>query len=201
MKKIGRGWQYTVYDKGNGRVLKVYNNRFSSYFKMLQNCFPYTKNPIWAFPKYYNYCKQHAYDSLVKIKQMTLDLSFFGNPYIHEGSLTYEQDKVIPLRGYFRKATFEEGKAVVDKFIEFNKFLVQHSVIDKSFNLGANFGLTSKGNVILADIGELLFDRQRIKKQIEMRVWAKGYVLNKLPSKLNDYFIKEMDKHILPLVK
>lgn len=198
MKKLGRGWQYTVYDKGDGRVLKIYNNRFFSYLRMLQNCFPYTEAPIWAFPRYYDNCKRQAYESLKEIKKTTLNFSLFGNPLIYEDNLTYEQDRIIPLRAYFRTATFEESKLVVDKFIELNKLLLQHPFVDKSFNLGANFGITAEGRVVLADIGELFFEKEKVKKQIKMRIWAKWYVLNKLPPKLNAYFIEQMDRHILP---
>ena len=64
MRLLGQGWQYTVYDLGNGRVLKQYNTKFAAYCVMLKACFPFTKNPLWELPKYYRGCKQTALDSI-----------------------------------------------------------------------------------------------------------------------------------------
>jgi len=201
MKKIGRGWQYTVYDIGKGRVLKQYNSRFVSYLRMLHDLFPYTESPFWVFPRYYNNCRRHAQDSLRWVSTSTMDLRLFGNPLIYQDGLTYEQDRVVSLRRAIKQKTLEQQKELVDIFVAFNKKIINHGVIDKSFNFCSNFGISEQGEMVLADIGELLTTSAQIKQQIKLRVWAKWYVLNKLPRNLNTYFIEQMDQHILPLAE
>ena len=201
MKKIGRGWQYTVYDIGNGRVLKKYNSRTTSYLRMLHDLFPYTESPIWVFSRYYNNCKRHAQDSLRWMSSCKVDQQLFGNPVIYQDGLTYEQDKVNSLRRAVKQRSFEQQKELVDSFVRFNRELISQGVIDKSFNFCSNFGINERGEIVLTDIGELLVTPVRIREQIKMRVWAKWYVLNKLPKKLNTYFIEQMDAYILPLAE
>ena len=111
MKFIGRGWQYTVYDIGNCRVLKIYNTRLQGYLIMLRQCFPYVGYPIWKIPSYYRGCKKTAFDSIKKIKDTKIPLSYFGNPTILN-DYDYEQDKVVPLSIYFKKLNLEEGRQV-----------------------------------------------------------------------------------------
>jgi hypothetical protein len=198
MKKLGQGWQYTVYDLGNDRVFKKRNSKFTAYLKMLKNCYPYKKDPISMFPKYYKWGTQEALDSIKKIQTLSLDPNIFGNPIFHENGIDYEQDKVIPLHTYFENNPTEEGFRVIDKFIKFNKMLIENNLIDKSFNIGANFGLNKQGEIVLSDIGELWSNPENIKKQIEKRVWSYDYILRYLPSeKLREYFISKMDQIFL----
>ena len=146
MKFIGRGWQYTVYDLGNGRVLKKYNTHFQAYWVMLRQNFPYIGYPIWKFPSYYRGCRNTALGSIKKIKDTKLDLALFGNPKILN-ELDYEQDKVTPLHEHFDGISLENGKAVIDKFVKFNLFLMENHLIDKSFLVGKNYAINSNGEI------------------------------------------------------
>jgi hypothetical protein len=197
MKILGRGWQYTAYDLENGRVLKRRNSKMTAYIEMLKSCFPYTKNPIWKFTDYYKAGTNEAKSSLNKILVSNLDKKLFGNPLILENGIDYEQDKIMPIRTYFRNNNNEENRKVVDAFIEFNKLLIQNNLIDKSFAIAKNFGLNEMGEIVLCDIGELWSSPENIREQIEKKVWRYGYVLKTLPNKeLREYFVDQMNTEI-----
>lgn len=196
MKFIGRGWQYTVYDAGNERVLKRYNTKLQAYSIMLRQCFPYIRNPLWKIPGYHRGCRNTAIDSLRKIRDTRLDLSIFGNPKIL-GELDYEQDKVIPLQEYFEGLNIEEGKHLIGEFIKFNDMLVKNRLIDKSFLIGKNYGMNADGDIILTDIGELFSDEARIRDQIAKKPWDIAYVTSTIPKRFREYFVQEMNKHFI----
>ncbi len=193
IKKIGKGWQYTVYDIGDNRVRKVFNTKMQSYLIMFTSCFPYIKNPIWKFPKYYRSVKNKAQNSIQFIRQSNFDMSLCAHPlFINE--LNYEQDKVISLKDFFQNNSLENGKKIIDKFIQFNKKLLSYNVSEESFNC-RNFGIDARGNIVLMDIGELVIDEENIKKQLKEHPWHYSYVIKTIPKKLRIYFLEEMDKH------
>ena len=96
MKTLGRGWQYTVYDLKNRRVLKRLNSPFATYSVMLRDSFPYIHHPLWNMPRLYEDAKKAAISSIQKIKHNTLEPWMLANPAVLSDS-SYEQDKVIPL--------------------------------------------------------------------------------------------------------
>ncbi len=194
MKKIGQGWQYSVYDLENGRVYKRKNSRWEAYKVMWRSTLPFP--PIWKFAKFYDSVGNEARDSLKKIEETSLDAGLFANSKILSNGIDYEQDKIIPIQDYFQSHSIEEGKVVIDKFIVFVKFLMAHNMVDKSFAIGKNFGLNSNGEVVLCDIGEIWSDPENIQKLIMEKIWSKHYVVKIFPNNhLKDYFLQEMDKH------
>lgn len=195
MKLLGRGWQYSVYDLGNGRVLKRYNTRSQAYWVMLKQNFPYISYPIWKFKDYHAGCKNTALDSIKKIQQTTMRLELFGNPKILN-ELDYEQDKVVPLSDYFKSISLEQGKKTIDRFIDFNLLLIKNRLMDKSFLIGKNYGIDAHGNIILTDIGELYSSAERIKQQIEKKPWDIYYVTSTIPKKFREYFVEHMNRRI-----
>lgn len=196
MKKIGRGWQYTTYDLDNGRVFKRYNTWLEAYTVMLKDSILHLRPPVINFSHYYIEGRDLALRSLAEISKRPLELWMFGNPRI-VGKYEYEQDYVEPLASCMKSATTENGMRIVEKFITFTKLLLEHSLIERNFNVGDNFGLNHNGDVILIDIGEILFVQSEIKVQLAKRVWAASDVLSRIPSHLREYFIKQMDKAFL----
>lgn len=192
MKIIGRGWQYTTYDVGNGRVFKKYNSLPVAYIIMLRDCFPYKRNKLWKLPGYYKGCKETARDSMNKISNTKVEKWMLGNPKVLN-ELDYEQDKVIPIHQYFKEVNIAKGKQVIDQFVEFNKLLVGCSFIDKSFNITKNFAIDKNERIILLDLGELFSSEDGIKKQIERKMWQLPYVVNPIPAPLKSYFLESMD--------
>ncbi len=195
MKYLGRGWQYTVYDLGNGKVLKKYNTRLQAYSIMFRQTFPWTRHPIWKLPKYYRGCRNTALDSIKKIKETKMDTALFGNPKVLN-QLDYEQDKAIPLHVYFKKLSLDEGKKKIDEFISLNQKFIKNRLIDKSFLIGKNYGINSKGEIILIDIGELYSSDESIKRQIGLKPWDIYYVTSTIPKRFRSYFVEEMNKNI-----
>lgn len=192
MKKIGRGWQYTTYDLGNGRVLKKYNSRFIAYLYIFKQIFLVESHKIFKIPAYYRGCKETAVDSIKKITSMKPNLSMLGNPKF-VGGLDYEQDKLKPLHDYFVEVSVEKGKRAIDAFVDFNKTLIKQRLIDKSFNIAKNFALDAHGRIILMDLGELYSSPVSIEARRRNRAWAERYVVEALPEALRDYFLEKMD--------
>ena len=195
MKYLGRGWQYTVYDLGNGRVSKKYNTKFQAYSIMLRQTFPSFRYPFWKIPRYHRGCRDTALDSIKKIKETKIDMALFGYPKVLN-ELDYEQDKAIPLHVYFKTLSLDEGKKRIDQFINLNQKLIKSRLIDKSFLIGKNYGLNSKGEIILIDIGELYSSDEAIKRQIARKPWDIYYVTSTIPKKFRSYFVEEMNKNI-----
>lgn len=193
MKLLGRGWQYSVYDLENGRVIKKMNSRFLAYLQMLKGCFPYTKLGINQFPKMFQASVNMATNSIRSLKKISFDKKLLGNPKFFENSLEYEQDKIIPVEDYLKTISVEEGKKAIDEFYNFNINLISLGFIDKSFAIAKNFGIDHQGKIILSDLGELYFSPE-LRNQIQKRPWAANYVIKPLPKNLRNYFVEKMDR-------
>lgn len=201
MKKLGAGWQYTVYDLGNGRVLKKYNTWLMSLRIIVRDLLPRLLDSelflseLQKFPKipqYISSLRIKALASIEALNRLSLPQAWFANPRFLDG-LDYEQDRVTPLHLLFEQQPIEVSKHAIDQFIVFNQRLLAHGVADKFFNCPYNFGLNAEGDVVLMDIGELITDIERIRQQIESRCWAVGYPSKFIHNKeLRAYFNEQM---------
>jgi len=195
MEKIGEGWQYRVYDLENGRVFKKFHSIIGLYWIILKETYPFKGDSIWEVPSFAKSSIKKARHSFEILKKGTLPLEWLGNPRFLD-KLDYEQDKAQPLHKVFEKSSTAELKMLIDKFIIFNKKLLEKGVIDKSFNITKNFGLNKKSEIILIDIGELFDDPQRIKQQFKDRAWDRNYVSGRIKNiEAQKYFIEQMDKN------
>jgi len=195
MKKIGEGWQYSVYDLGNGRVLKRFHSFFRSYWVILKTIFPFKDDSIMMIPDFSRSMKSKALISFEILRRRNIPSNWLGNPeFINE--LDFEQDKAKPLHDVFTNSDTAMIKQIIDKFVVFNKQLLERGVIDKSFNITKNYGLNEKGEIVLIDIGELFDDPDQIKQQCTSRAWDKNYVAGCIENKeARKYFVQEMDNH------
>ncbi len=195
MKKLGEGWQYTAYDLGNGRVLKEFHSLPKTYWVILKDILYFRADSLAKLPSYARNSKIKATASLRILQENRIPANWIGNPKF-VGGLDYEQDKAQPLHDVFEDADTASSKSVIDKFIIFNKQLLELGIIDKSFNITKNYGLDGGREIIMIDIGELFDDPVRIKKQITDRAWDRNYVSGCIKDKeAREYFIKEMDKN------
>lgn len=195
MKKIGEGWQYTVYDLENSRVYKKYNSWVRSCWIIIKDCFPHRLEVIWRIPKYIPSLKLKAFHSFELLKKKDLPPSWFGNPTFLN-ALDYEQDKLVPLHVAFKRLTKDESKKKIDAFIAFAQKLLEYGIVDKFFNIAKNFGINNDGQIILTDIGELVDDPVKIAKLQSERIWAVDYKSRSIEDKeLREYFISKMDRH------
>ncbi|MFA6295397.1 MAG: hypothetical protein WC666_03160 [Candidatus Paceibacterota bacterium] len=195
MKKIGEGWQYSVYDLGNGRVLKKFHSFFRSYWVILKTIFPFKDDSLTMVPDFSRSMKRKALVSFEILKRKNIPSEWLGNPkFINE--LDFEQDKAKPLHEVFENSDTEKIKQIIDKFVVFNSQLLEKGVIDKSFNITKNYGLNEKGEIVLIDIGELFDDLNLIKRQCIDRAWDKNYVAGCIGNEeARKYFVQEMDKN------
>lgn len=78
MKKIGEGWQYSVYDLGNGKVLKKFHSTLRSYWVIFKTIFPFKDDPIWMIPKFSRSMKKTHFDHLKSFKKKIYQWSGWG---------------------------------------------------------------------------------------------------------------------------
>lgn len=192
MKKIGEGWQYSVYDMDNGRVLKKFHAPVKIHWVIFKSLCYSRIHHVYKVFKYSNRMKKQARESLLFIFKKDINLNFFGNPKQIKG-IDYEQDKVVPLSKHIQKLDIEDQKKLIDEFVSFNKKLIKNGFVDKNFNFGKNFGIDAMGKIVLIDLGEIIIGRDKIKKQIEKRTWSHKYVMETIPKQVADYFIQKMD--------
>ncbi len=197
MKKIGQGWQYSVYDLGNGRVLKKFHSWPKAYWVIFKNIFPFKEDSMFEISSFIKDMKRKMDHSLKVMSKIDIPQEYLANPNFLN-KYDFEQDKVKPLHDIFDAINAEEGKKIISDFIEFNKKLFNLGFIDKSFNITKNYGLNDNGEIVLIDIGELFDDQEKIKKQLNDKCWEKHYVVDGIKSKeLREYFINEMNKNFL----
>lgn len=195
MKKIGQGWQYTVYDLENGKVLKKFHSWIRAYFVIFREIFPFDNDSFFEIPSFIKDVKRKADESFEILKRVDAPQEWLANPkFINK--YDFEQDKVIPLHDVFDNLDTDEIKKIIDQFIELNKKLMSLGFIDKSFNIIRNYGLNNNGEVVLIDIGELFDKKELIDKQIKNRAWDKSYVSGRIKNReAQEYFINEMNKN------
>ncbi len=195
MKQIGQGWQYTVYDLGNGRVLKKFHSWLRSYLVILKDIFPFKNDSLSDIPGFIRDMKSKLDNSLRILRRTDIPQQWFANPHFIS-PYDFEQDKVVPLHEAFRTADSTRQKAIIDQFMHFNVRLLEHGIIDKSFNITKNYGLDKKGEIALIDIGELYDDPVKIAEQIRNRIWRKDYIAGCIGDPdTRAYFIEQMEKH------
>lgn len=193
---VGKAWQYTVYDLRNGRVYKKFNS-YDESFKIILRDWWFV---FWKTPSLVKEMKDSAIKSLDFLEnflgQHPEYKALFGN-FERIGELDIEQDKVVPLKIYFKNHLTEENKIFIDKFVELCRIFFKFGFMDKALKVGENFGINKDGQVILMDIGEIWFDKDSVKKQIKNRVWTSWWWMRCVPRELREYYIREMDKVFL----
>lgn len=171
MYKIGGGWQYNVYDLGNGRVRKVEK----TFFQKL--C---TEPTLYGFFRYLwiNAVSIRDLDRVIKhsVENLrnnlaTVDPALIGNP-LFIGDHTYEQDKVISF-GDMIKMSHDKAsqRKLVESYMRNIIFCWQYGFSDMTFNFLSNNGVNSKGEVILIDLGELEWDKENVREFIRNKKW------------------------------
>ena len=195
MKKIGQGWQYTVYDLENGKVLKKFHPKVKAYFIILKEIFPFKNDSFFKISSFVKSMRRKAAASFEILKKYDIPSELLANPILKD-NYNYEQDKVLALHEAFVHLNTNEIKKIIDQFVKLNKKLMNLGFIDKSFNFTKNYGLNARGEIVLIDIGELIDNEELINKQIKNRVWTKSYISGRIKNKeARGYFINEMDKN------
>jgi len=191
-KILGQGWQYTVYDLGNGRVYK----RFNSVWQMFPVIWKERKQVFWRIPWYVKEMKNNAIKSFDYLDNINIDKKLLGDFERRQG-LDYEQDKALSIKEYLKDVSEDETRRVVDKFIGLVKIFWEIGFIDKAMKVGKNFGVNKNGEVVLIDLGEIWYKDESIKQRLKKRIWAGRDNMDGLPEKVRPYYIKKMDEIFL----
>ncbi|MFO0743711.1 MAG: hypothetical protein U0469_01495 [Candidatus Paceibacterota bacterium] len=193
MKKIGEGYYYNVYDIGNGRVFKKLKSNFRIFlFILISRSF----NPDFI-REYINTKKnikitELKYKKLVKILK---DLSLIGNPNFFDGSINYEQDKVLIVKKILKKYGIHDLKMVLDNYIELIKKSWEFGFSEISFNFTVNCGVLD-GRIIFIDFNEITFSIEDVKKDIENQIWLHRWSFSHLNKELKEYYKKRMEEEL-----
>ncbi len=186
MNKIAQGLQYTVYDMGNRRVLKIKTTLFEK-VRILRSW--NIRNPITIIRCVFE-AYLITYTSIQGLKFVkNIDWSMFGNPTFF--GLNYEQDKVTTLSDFFSSHTISENKLIIDALIVHIHNQWKYGMADTVYNFTVNNGVDASGSVILIDLGELTFDKEVVRTHITKKKWLTQWSFGQLEGgELKEYIEK-----------
>ena len=174
--KIGGGVQYTVYDLGNGRVFKRPTTFWESYWRVLAWRLPFHKTAIWSAHRDVRRIKSYAERSLENVRALLPELSReLGNPVIYRDH-SYEQDKAVVVDEYFRSHCFAENRELIDRYVALLFRFWEYGFSEWPFKMCFNYGVDCGGALILIDLGELFFDKQKAVQRIAKRHWERAVI-------------------------
>lgn len=198
MKKIGSGVQYDVYDLGNGRVRKIETSllvkiirfhRIAPKYKIYLHPIHNIRTAIGA--------GKMTKDSVDYLRRNSnnIDLSLLGNPSIND--LGYDQDFAPTLGERLFSVDFEMQKRLVDGYMNNILMSWDFGFSDTNFNFMINSGVNNKGEVILADLGELSWNKDEVYKLVKSKHWEKRSSFNKMEEgALKKYFQEQFNDQI-----
>jgi len=196
MRKIGQGWQYTVYDMDNGRVRKQTYSPVLQYLYILKNnifnwsIFSEAKKGMHRVRK-----MEKASNDYIQSILPRLDSGLLGHPtFFTDG---YEQDKSIILGDILKKCSLSEGKEIFDSYIELIYNTWRYGFADTVFNFAVNNSLNMDHNVIQIDFGELIFDKSEIEQNIKNKSWLRSASYTMFPEgELKSYYRNLMERKL-----
>lgn len=132
----------------------------------------------------------------------------FANPHIKD-NLDYSQDKVIVLGEALRNQSRKEAKILIDKFIDLWLWHLGYGFAELVFNPAVNYGVDKNYNIVLIDLGELTFNKDKTLNAVNKKQWqrAQNYwaplyipISCVIPLSLKLYYRKQMLQRITPEV-
>ncbi len=196
MKKIGEGWDYNVYDLNQNRVQKFQKTKFQLYWLLFKtfNIIPLIRalsgGNFWSnISSSINFVKNFLKDKP--------EISwFFGNPQFGDDN-SYSQNKVIPLRKYLSRVSFQEQKEIIEKYFSSIEFMWKYRFSDTSFKFSKNYGVDEQGRVILIDLSNLTQDKMEVEKLLQNKLPLKVWVYRKMTNlKLKQYYKRIAEKEL-----
>jgi hypothetical protein len=199
MKYIAEGYQYKVYDLGNGKVFKkpqsfMYSFRKNMEVAKKQLNFSVIKQIkyAWNIHKRNDKAIRNIRDNLTEFP-----LFMFGNAKFKNGSYSFEQDKVVSLEEYISGKSIEVIKDVFDQYLELQEIMWQYVIHDAVYKFQPNYGLDKDERVFCLDFGELLFNEDEIIKSIQNKPWLLRPSYKKwIEDEFKIYYTKRMDEVI-----
>jgi hypothetical protein len=202
MKLIGKGWQYRVYDIGDGRVRKIKRTpieRFCRIFfmpKVVEKNRKMRFNPVLS----YREMRRISRESDENMRQFKEILPFLpahltGNILLFE-DINYEQDYVTPLLQYFEEHNDSENKKILTQYVQLILELWQYGCSDSIFNFATNSGIDSQNRVIQIDVGELDFEREAVAEKVQNKQWLSQASYIYSTDDMKRFFANEMDMYV-----
>lgn len=191
-EKIGEGLQYNVFDLGDGKVRKVPKSRE----EMMDHCFKGGDSQEKA-EESTSKALERREKAVEKLKNECIDSSIFGSPEFKENGEVV-QDKVKPVDQVFENASLEQKKQIIDKYVELLRKLWEQGMGDTIYNFTVNTGLTDQGDLIMLDFGEIVFSKQRVKKEVKGQKWLDkwSYSQDLEDERVKEYFKERMAEEI-----
>jgi len=157
-----RGFFYTVYDMGNGRVQKIEKPRIVQYLKHF----------FFAgrLPKEVRKSADISY----KVIGSSIDPALLAHPKI-ESDRSYSQDKVLILEQYIPSHTLEENKKIIDLYANHILETWKNGFSDKIFNFTHNCGIDARGKIVLVDFNEITFNKEEVRSLINKQRWLHAF--------------------------
>jgi len=203
MKLIGKGWQYRVYDIGNGRVRKIKRTPIDSFWriffmpKIIKENRKFRFNPILSYREMRRISRESE-ANINKFKEILPSIPMYltGNPVFLNG-INYEQDYATPLLGYFQEHEDTENKKAITQYAQLILELWQHGCSDSVFNFATNSGVDSQNRVIQIDIGELDLEKNIVVEKVRNKKWLSqpSYIFH-LDESMKRFFMEEMDNYV-----
>lgn len=199
MKFLASGYQYKVYDIGNGRLLKKTQPYFYTFVKVMevakkQEGASFFKSLVIAY-KAGRVNKKSL--KIMKEKLKVVPGYLFANPEFIGNSLNFTQDKVVTLEKYLKENTTEDRKAVIEKYVELQKIFWSYGIHDAVYKFQPNYGVDKNGRVVCIDLGEFVFNKDDAIKSIGTKKWLTRPSYKKWPEgELKKYYTDLMTKNI-----
>ena len=198
MTQIGRGWQYRVYDAGQGRVVKIYQNDFDRFVKFFfsrdSGSERYNlKCSLRKVREFNEWTRQSIMD--LKKNLALIPPPLLGNP-VFKGELNYEQDAATPLGKYIATHSLEENKKIIQGYAVMILELWKYGLSDGYYNFMLNCGVDKEGRVIQLDLGDFIFEREVIETHISFKMWithSDSYYTMK-EGELKEFYKDEMNR-------
>jgi hypothetical protein len=200
LPRLGSGWQYNVYDVGDGRVLKVpisREGRVQLALAIHRNDPTFSPERAAAWAEAVDGVTRRSY-RLLEESLPHLDGRLLGNPTLL-GHAIYEQDKLRTIIDYLRHHPFAEGAAIIDRYVETTLALWQWGISDVVFNFAINSGIDRDGNVALCDLGELTASQGWVRRMVADQAWLRRWSYQALPSdELRAYVRRTLGEQLTP---
>ncbi len=195
MRLIGKGWQYKVFDLGNGRVRKLERPVHYRYWLILYRCLLRANRA--RLPEVYEEMKlfrQRSAEAMAYIKSVyhILDKRILGNPVFLENN-NYEQDKVRIVEDCFRDLSSRECEKIIDGYVDLLLQTWTYGFSDAVFNFTQNDGLDTDGAMVQVDFGEIALSKEMVRSHIMSQAWLRSWSFTRMQDrKIKDYFREAM---------
>lgn len=196
MKYLSEGFEYKVYDMGNGKVFK----RQIGYFNRLYKIFKITRDRGFSLSKsiktaFKSDRKNRLAFRVVKVKLEDIPRKLFGNPEFSKNGKDFTQDKIMTVEECLNKLDDQAVERIIDEYVDFQQILWSHGMHDQTYKFQPNYGIKSNGKLVCIDFGEFVFTKDEALGSIHKRKWLTRTSYKKWEdSVIKRYYTKKMDE-------